>query len=568
MTEASFREAAPFRSCRRELAACVLLNMVASLLALVPALTVGVVLDRVLHTRAFHTLMAILLVLLLFHMCELVFTWLQDRLTFHVAQTAVSAAEDRFLVRLEHTALPDLESMGNEELRGRFASIATDVRFQVDWLVGMTALPPCVLVVASSLLLTSPTLAVPILLLSACYFTIHTVFNRTLRREAALLRSLRDQEQVESGDILRGVLSLKAHRSFATRLRRWREAKRAHRHVLARFTQGFLMQIVLSLSYERLTLALILGLGAYETMHGRLSVGQLVMGNMLFRQLATQLRQLAPLLARRVAFRASQQALQTFWAGRPREWTPARDPPHPSRHAAGVHVACLTFRGRHGLPILQDIDFRLPPRMSLAVIGESGSGKSTLLKALSGLYPVREGHALVLGVRPDERQDLCYLSQFEHLFAGTLEDNLLLEAPAFQQAGWRKVLGLQEIAQRTPGTLSGGERQRIFIARALCRRPAALFLDEPTTALDAKRRHDITKLIRHEAQTGKLLVFATHDLDLAREADYILQLRHGRVVAFGPTAQVLAASGNEPLAVRQDPDPDALTPAMPGQPRR
>jgi ABC-type hemin transport system ATPase subunit len=93
--------------------------------------------------------------------------------------------------------------------------------------------------------------------------------------------------------------------------------------------------------------------------------------------------------------------------------------------------------------------------------------------------------------------------------------------------------------------LSGGERQRVFLARALQSTQAmtssGLFLDEPTTALDPDRSRAVAARMWRAAREVDLLVFATHDLTLAAEADYLLWLGEGRQLAFGPSQWVLSA---------------------------
>jgi molybdate transport system ATP-binding protein len=198
-----------------------------------------------------------------------------------------------------------------------------------------------------------------------------------------------------------------------------------------------------------------------------------------------------------------------------------------------------------------EVDLALPARGITALFGPSGSGKTTLLRCVAGLE--RAGNALVQIAGeswqddaqriflPTWRRPLGYVFQeaslFDHLdVRGNLQYGL-------RRSGAQQQANVLEAATRCrTQQLSGGERQRVAIARALATRPRLLLLDEPLASLDHARRRDILpwlERLRDELQIPMLYV--THSADeVARLADTLVVLDHGRVAAAGPVASVLA----------------------------
>jgi peptide/nickel transport system ATP-binding protein len=215
---------------------------------------------------------------------------------------------------------------------------------------------------------------------------------------------------------------------------------------------------------------------------------------------------------------------------------------------------------------VDDVSFHLPPRGSLAIVGESGAGKTTIARMLTGLERPTAGTVIAAGhdrSRPSRRaaerrrrgrelqivfQDpYASLDPRQHVGAA-IEEVLRLHTTLDRRARGARVrelaesVGLDErqIASR-PGPLSGGQRQRAAIARALAAAPRILVLDEAVSALDVSIQAHVLNLLRDiRASTGVAYVFISHDLAVVRQiADRTIVLRRGRIVEQGPTDQVL-----------------------------
>ena len=211
---------------------------------------------------------------------------------------------------------------------------------------------------------------------------------------------------------------------------------------------------------------------------------------------------------------------------------------------------------------LDGVTLALPAGTFTAVMGPSGSGKSTLLQCAAGLDQPDSGTVYIAGEKLAfggeaaltrfRRERIGFVfQQFNLLPTLTVLENTLLPS---RLAGKRvdraaatevlKRVGLGAVPGRLPAQLSGGQQQRVAIARALLTRPAVVFADEPTGALDSRTARDVLGLLQ-EAVTvhGRTLVMVTHDPIAAAYADSVLFLADGRIVGRlpHPTAEAVAA---------------------------
>lgn len=204
------------------------------------------------------------------------------------------------------------------------------------------------------------------------------------------------------------------------------------------------------------------------------------------------------------------------------------------------------------LDILRDIDFRLMPGESAAIVGASGSGKSTLLSIIAGLDTptrgtVRLGGRDLFALGEDERaalrgQEMGFVFQSFQLMGNltALENVMLpleLSGDRNARARAREMLvrvGLGERLGHYPKVLSGGEQQRVALARAFVVQPAVLLADEPTGSLDFATGETIMQLMFElNREQGTTLVMVTHDRSIAARCGRRIVIEAGRVVDAG-----------------------------------
>ncbi|GEA87792.1 ABC transporter ATP-binding protein [Cellulomonas cellasea] len=221
-----------------------------------------------------------------------------------------------------------------------------------------------------------------------------------------------------------------------------------------------------------------------------------------------------------------------------------------------------TYPGREPVHALRGVSLELLAGSVTAIVGQSGSGKSTLLNCAAGLDTPSRGSVVVGGhdlttLRPDDltrfrREHVGFVFQAYNLIGHlTARENVrlpLVLAGRAVDAAWESALldflGVPHLMDRLPGELSGGQAQRVAIARALITRPAVVFADEPTGALDSRTGAAVLQVLRDTAhELGQTVVVVTHDAGVAAAAERVVVLADGLVVdqLEHPTAEQVTA---------------------------
>ena len=196
------------------------------------------------------------------------------------------------------------------------------------------------------------------------------------------------------------------------------------------------------------------------------------------------------------------------------------------------------------------IDFQISQGEFAVVVGPSGAGKTTVLNILGGMDTASEGRVIVDGqditaysqkrLTAYRRDDIGFVFQFYNLIPTlTIRKNILMPLlldkkkpdPAFFDQIVQS-LGIQEKLDLLPNQLSGGQQQRAAIARSLIYRPAILLADEPTGNLDQKNSREIIDMLKLSNRSLKqTILLITHDEKIALEADRIVTIEDGRILA-------------------------------------
>lgn len=237
-----------------------------------------------------------------------------------------------------------------------------------------------------------------------------------------------------------------------------------------------------------------------------------------------------------------------------------------TQHAISLSGVTLTLGGSE---IYRDVTFDVAAGEFVCLLGPSGCGKSTALRLIGDLLPVQGGTVLVEGMSPAQCWErTAFVFQTPRLlpWKTTLENaafGLEMRHPEIDKAARldraRRELdhvGLGQDGHKMPVMLSGGERQRVSIARALALDPHIILMDEPFSALDHTTRTRLRQqLIDLWGQTGKTVLFVTHDIDEALFlADRIV------VLSNKPTTveEIVTVSAPRPRDASASPELDAL----------
>jgi ATP-binding cassette subfamily B multidrug efflux pump len=226
-----------------------------------------------------------------------------------------------------------------------------------------------------------------------------------------------------------------------------------------------------------------------------------------------------------------------------------------------IEFCNLNF-GYNGVPVLNEVNLRIPAGSSLAIVGPTGCGKTTLVSLIARIYDAEPGAVLIDG-RPIRefpletlRRNIGFVPQETFLFSLTIRENIALgrdeasleEIKAAAEAAniAQDIEGFPESYNTTVGergiTLSGGQKQRTAIARALLRSPRILVLDDALSSVDT---HTEDKILNHlrEIMHGRTTIFISHRVSTVRNADRIAVLYQGRIVELGTHDELIARNG-------------------------
>ncbi len=197
-----------------------------------------------------------------------------------------------------------------------------------------------------------------------------------------------------------------------------------------------------------------------------------------------------------------------------------------------------SYKSKQNKTILKNVCAAFEEGTFYAIIGASGSGKTTFLSLLAGLDCPDSGSILYNGqnirkkdLNSHRRNNISLVFQNYNLIDYlTVRENVMLGGSKNAGELLEKVSIPKEAWNRNVLQLSGGQQQRVAIARALASPARVLLADEPTGNLDEATAHEIIQLIKTTAHDlGKCVIVVTHSHQLAREADQILELDHGRL---------------------------------------
>ncbi|MEV7924071.1 ABC transporter ATP-binding protein [Kitasatospora sp. NPDC088264] len=305
----------------------------------------------------------------------------------------------------------------------------------------------------------------------------------------------------------------------------------------------------------------VMGLGAWELVHGRLTFGGLIVFLTLLSRLYGPIQSMSGLGNTFYAASAAAERIIELLDQRPQVTDPATPRPL-GRARGGIEFDDVTFRYPDvEAPALSEVSFEVAPGETLALVGASGAGKSTVAKLLLRFYDPDDGAVRLDGLDlrdlalTDLRENVAVVLQETLVFHGTVRENIAYGRPEASEAeilAAARAADAHEFITRLPDgydtlvgqrgrLLSGGQRQRLAIARAMVRDAPVLILDEPTTALDAESSQRIMGPLRL-LMADRTTIIISHNLLTVRDADQIVLLDQGRIVAHGTHTELLLRS--------------------------
>lgn len=392
-----------------------------------------------------------------------------------------------------------------------------------------------------------------------------------IRRQLRVKAERNAESQSYLVEVLSGIQTVKAQN---IELRsRWQWQQRYARYVSAGFKTVLTSTTAGSASHflNQLSGLLVLWVGAYLVLQGKLTLGQLIAFRIIAGYVTSPLLRLTQLWQNFQETALSLERLADI-IDSPMEAdvSDRQNIPMPTIQGQ-VKYENVSFRfNPSGAMQLDGINLEFPAGAFVGVVGQSGSGKSTLMKLLPRLYPLEFGRILIDGYDINKvelyslRQQIGIVPQDTLLFEGTVQENIALNYP---DASPEEIIGAAQVAAahdfimelpngyntrvgERGSALSGGQRQRIAIARTILQNPRLLILDEATSALDYDSERQVC-LNLAEAFKGRTVFFITHRLTTIRNADIILLMDKGTVVEQGTHDELMALKGRYYCLYRQ-----------------
>ncbi len=332
-------------------------------------------------------------------------------------------------------------------------------------------------------------------------------------------------------------------------------------------------------SAQQITSLLMMIIGVFLILDGKLSVGALVAANMLAGRVLGPIAGIASIITRGTQTLSSLKSINRIMSLE-RERSPTRAYVSRKIREGRISFENVSFAYPNAPgKALDKVSFKIEGGERIGIIGRVGSGKTTVGRLLLGFYEAQEGRILVDGVDSrqydpsDLRTGIGFAMQDTDLFFGKLRDNIALGKPhatdeevlaAARLAGVESFVAGHPMGYDMPiseggRSLSGGQKQAIGLARVLIRKPQVLFLDEPTAHFDIRTEAEFLERLKALRDERMTIIISTHRLSLLSMVDRLLLFDNGRLVADGPREKVMAILQGKPVAASPQTHAEATT---------
>ncbi len=536
---------------RRPVIDILLTSFLINLLGLATPLVFQLVVDKVLVSKSYSTLVVVISAMVLISVFSGLLKYLRSYVLTHTSSRIDAELGAKLFSHLIRLTASFFERRPTGVIVTRARELDTVRRFLTNQSLTSVVDLLFVFLFIGVLMLYSKSLTLMIVLLMPVYFVI-SVFMKPLYRKSLKDKFFRwSKAQQHLVETVVGIQTIKASAVEPNFQKMWEDRHAAYAKAGFRSTMlGTVTQTLIQF-VTTLQTALILFFGAQQVIAGTLTVGGLIAFSMIGQRMTKTILGSAQLYQSFQEVQVSLGHLADILD------EPVERQPHALQASpdpkGSILLRNVSFRYRPELPeVLRRIDLDIAPGEVIGIVGPSGSGKSTLTKLVQRFHAPSSGEILVDGVDIAQadptwlRRQLGVVLQENFLFNQTVHENIALANPGLPRSGVirvAKLAGADEFIAKLPqgydttieergANLSGGQRQRIAIARALATDPRILIFDEATSALDYESERIIQQNMARISQ-GRTVIIIAHRLAAVRHCDRIIGLIKGQIVEVG-----------------------------------
>ncbi len=308
-----------------------------------------------------------------------------------------------------------------------------------------------------------------------------------------------------------------------------------------------------------LQVAAVVVLGAIETVHGNMTVGEFVAFASYNTVLVWPVRGLGRILSDMSKAGVSFARVDYIIRG---EEEPCDGAGQPAPSGTDIVFSHVSFAYDQGKKVLDDVSFTIPQGKTFGILGGTGSGKSTIVQLLTRLYELEDGEISIGGTDIRKlslswlRRNVGLVLQEPFLYSRTIRENIAVSSPDASMEEIRRAAktacvddavmdftdGYETLVGERGVTLSGGQRQRVAIARMLLQKTPIMVFDDSLSAVDSRTDHEIRQALKERMKEATVILIS-HRITTLMGADQILVLNQGRVEQIGTHLKLIEEEG-------------------------
>ncbi len=536
---------------RKPLIHVVVTSFFINLLALATPLVFQLVVDKVLVSKSYSTLVVVISAMVLISIFNAILQYLRTYALNHTSNRIDVELGAKLYAHLVRLPISYFERRAAGVIVTRAREIENVRRFMTDQGLASVVDIFFIFIFIAVLFLYSKTLTAGILLLTPLYLVIGIFMRPAYRRKLKDKFRRWSKSQQLIVETVVGIQTIKASAVEPLFQKLWETRLAAYvKSSFESIMLGTLAQTGVQF-ITKIQTAMILFFGAQQVISGSMTVGGLIAFSMLSQRMTQPIMRFAKLYQGFQDVQISLEHLADILDAPVEQQAQVMAALPPVEGA--VSIRNVSFRYRPELPeALSNLNLEIQPGEVIGIVGPSGSGKSTLTKLVQRFHNPTKGEILLDGIDISQvdpawlRRQLGVVLQENFLFNQTVHENIALARPEMTRSQVVRVArlagadefiskmhqGYDSIIEERGANLSGGQRQRIAIARALATDPRILILDEATSALDYESERIIRNNMEQICQ-GRTVIIIAHRLAAVRNCDRIVGMIRGEITEIG-----------------------------------